>query len=89
MLCSAEPQDPREEAVSMEWWKELGVVVGQHRRGDETFLFCMDSNARVGSVISNSVGGAELDEESKNGELDGSPGYFQRWWRHLVRLCNV
>ena len=73
MLCSAhaccESQDPREEAASMEWWKELGDVVSRHRRDGETFLFCIDSNARVGSVISNPVGGAELDEESKNGEF--------------------
>ena len=53
----------------MEWWKELGDVVSRHRRDGETFLFCIDSNARVGSVISNSVGGAEPDEESKNGEF--------------------
>ena len=44
-------------------------MVSRHRRDDETFLFCIDSNARVGSVISNSVGGAEPDEESKNGEF--------------------
>ena len=73
MLCSAhacsEPQDPREEAASMEWWLELGDVVSRHRWDDETFLFCTDSNARVGSVMSNSVGGAEPDEESKNGEF--------------------
>ena len=69
MLCSAhaccEPQDPREAAASM----ELGDVVSRHRRDHETFLLCIDSNARVGSVISNSVGGAEPDEESRNGEL--------------------
>ena len=54
LLCSAhaccEPQSPRE-AASMEWWKELGDVVTRHRDG-ETSLFCRDSNARVGSVIS-------------------------------------
>ena len=44
-------------------------MVSRHRRDDETFLFCIDSNARVGSVISNSVGGAEPDEESRNGEF--------------------
>ena len=53
----------------MEWWKELGGVVSRHRRDGETFLFCIDSNARAGSVISNSVGGAEPDEESKNGDF--------------------
>ena len=44
-------------------------MVIRHRRDGETFLFCTDSNARVGSVISNSVGGVEPDEESKNGEF--------------------
>ena len=53
----------------MEWWKELGDVVIRHRRDGETFLFCIDSNARVGSVISNFVGGVERDEESKNGQF--------------------
>ena len=73
MHCSAhaccEPQDPRQEAASMERWKELGDVVSPHRRDGETFLFCIDGDARVGSVISNSVRGAEPDEESKNGEF--------------------
>ena len=44
-------------------------MVSRHRRDHETFLFYIDSNVRVGSVISNSVGGAEADEESKNGEF--------------------
>ena len=54
LLCSAhaccEPQGPRE-AASKKFWKELGDVVTRLRDG-ETFFFCRDSNARVGTVIS-------------------------------------
>ena len=53
----------------MEWWMELGGVVVQHRQDDEPFLLCIDSNARVGSVVSSFVGGQEPDEDSKNGEF--------------------
>ena len=73
LICSAharcEPRDPREEAASMEWWMELGDVVVQHRRDGEHFLLSIDSNARVGSVVSSFVGGQKPDEESKNGEF--------------------
>ena len=72
-FCSAharcEPRDPREEAASMASWVELGDAVVQHRRDGEPFLLCIDSNARVGSVVSSFVGEQEPDEESKNGEF--------------------
>ena len=49
--------------------EELGDVVVQHRRDGEPFLLCIDSNARVGSVVSSFVGGQELGEDSKNDEF--------------------
>ena len=44
-------------------------MVVQHRRDGEPFLLCIDSNVRVGSVVTSFVGGQELGEESKNDEL--------------------
>ena len=53
----------------MAWWMELGDALVQHRRDGETFLLCVDSNARVSSVVSSFVGEQVPDEESKNGEF--------------------
>ena len=41
----------------MDWWMELGDVVVQHRRDGEPFFLCIDSYARVGSVVPSFVGG--------------------------------
>ena len=54
----------------MELWMGLGGVVVQHQGVvSEPFLLCIDSNVRVGSVVSSFVGGEEPDEESKSREF--------------------